>query len=187
MVLNNDVEMIKAFKESRMDIWIGNKQNSIKKLEMCLKYLNDNKESRLKVLKDQIEKALESWNKVQQDNLGCTLENIFPNVNFSGILLFSGINSGEFRGRFYGSNFEGNKFFNPNKGYTSNETLTLNWVAVNNSEGYTANICYNLSNAVLFAVLIFHEIIESQSFNSKRVEVQEEICRFFLREIKRQI
>lgn len=184
MAFNSDVEMIKAYKESRMDIWVGNKENSLKNLENCLEYIKNNNESGLKVLFDPIRKTIESWNKIEQNQLGYTIENIVPNVNFSGILLYSGINSGEFRGRIYGSSLMISEFLNPIQMCIKKEEMNLNWVTVNTLGGFTAKISFNPSNALLIANLIFHQIFDNQILKNNRIEIQEEICRFFLREIK---
>ncbi|MEO4052949.1 hypothetical protein [Solibacillus sp. CAU 1738] len=184
MVLKSDVEMVKAYKESRMDIWVGNRENSLKNLEKCLMYIKNNNESGLKVLFDPIEKTIESWNKIESNQLGCTIDNLVPNVNFSGILLYSGLNSGEFRGRIYGSSLIVSEYLNPIQGCINKETLNLNWVTVNTMGGFTAKISFNPSNAILIANLIFHQIFDDQTIKNNRIVIQEEICRFFLREIK---
>ncbi|MCK9857604.1 hypothetical protein [Paenibacillus sp. ATY16] len=155
MVLNPSVKVLSLYKEARLDLWVGNKDNSIQNLKNCKELLT--KENYISFKDLDIEEMIDAWRYINTNDLAEVIQ-ISTGTLFSFNLLSSGINTAEFRGRFYGDpqkvveTLENIKFrISPR-----NSERNTSWSSVSADNDFTASYTLNYQNAVVLGQITFH-------------------------------
>lgn len=184
MVSGNELDAMRYYNDARLDIWVGNKQNCINNLTKCKSLLSNIQDSGLQTLHTHAEEMLKAWETIDVNNLGVTKRDIVPNVHFSCILLPTGQNTAEFRGRFHGSQSSIKELLTVGLRRKSNQDKRIiNWVGVNQIEQFTANLCISFPSRLTFGNVIYHTPNQFSLENEVRILDQYNFRDFLIREL----
>lgn len=184
MVLDNELDAMRYYNDARLDIWVGDKQNCINNLTKCKSLLSNIQDSGLQALHTHAEEMLKAWGIIDVNKLGVTKRDIVSSVHFSCILLPTGQNTAEFRGRFHGSQSSIRELLTVGSNRKINqERRIITWVAVNQIQQFTANLCFSFPSKLAFGNVIYHTQKQFSLENEIRNQEQYSFLDFFIRDL----